>query len=139
MPKATLPLDFRFLRLVDKTDTCWLWVGAVLPNGYPRFNHGSGYAHRVAYEMWVGPIPAGMTIDHMCNVKRCVNPAHLRVASNRENILRSNGPAALNARKTHCKHGHEFTTQNTIAGTRRGNPTRECRICKQDRARQRYA
>jgi hypothetical protein len=80
----------------------------------------------VAYELAIGPIPEGLTIDHLCRNRGCVNPAHLEAVTNRTNLLRGDGIAALNARKTHCKRGHEFTPENTYVW-REG--TRACRAC----------
>lgn len=112
---------------------CWIWTGARYPNGYgsSRENGKSGgYAHRVAYTAVKGPIPTGLTIDHICRVKACVNPDHLEAVTQRENTLRSPiAPAAINARKTHCIHGHEFTPENTL---RRGRE-RQCRTCHRTR------
>ena len=68
------------------------------------------YAHRVMYTHMVGPIPEGLTIDHLCKVHNCVNPKHLEAVTQRENVLRSNNMAAINARKTLCMRGHELTT-----------------------------
>ena len=66
------------------------------------------YAHRAVYDYLVGPIPAGLTIDHLCRVRNCVNPAHLEPCTIRENILRSDGLAALNAKKETCRCGRRF-------------------------------
>lgn len=65
-------------------------------------------AHRVAYELCIGPIPTGLTIDHLCRNTRCVNPKHLEAVTLRENILRGTGPTAHNAAKSACRRGHPF-------------------------------
>lgn len=116
----------RFWRRVEKTDDCWLWTGHVNPvTGYgsyylPGSPNRSQYAHRVAYEFAKGPIPEGLTIDHLCRVRNCVNPDHLEAVSLRENVLRSPiAVAAINARKTHCPQGHPY-----IAGER------HCGVCR---------
>ena len=109
------------------TPGCWRWTGNLNGSGYGQYSAG-GYnvlAHRMSYEIHVGPIPDGFTIDHLCRNHWCVNPAHFEVVTARENTLRGEGPTALNARKTHCKWGHEFTPENTY---RRGNH-RYCRAC----------
>jgi hypothetical protein len=101
-----LTLAERFWAKVKKTSNCWLWTGS-LSRGYGRVrDRRSGKSvpvHRIAYELLVGPIPDGLTIDHLCRVRCCVNPTHLQPVTNRENILRGNGPAALSARRTSCR------------------------------------
>jgi hypothetical protein len=88
---------------------------------------GECYAHRVLYRLVNGPIPIGAEIDHLCRNRSCVNPDHLEAVSHRENLMRSPiAPAAINARKTHCKYGHEFTQTNTYVSSGR----RRCRLCQ---------
>lgn len=70
---------------------CWLWTGAIQTRGYGSTGIGggrTGLAHRVAYVALVGPIPQGLTLDHLCEVKRCVNPAHLEPVTAAENLRR---------------------------------------------------
>lgn len=82
-PKA----EARFWSKVDRTETCWLWTGTVLAKGYGQFSLRGRLlrAHRVAYLVLVGPIPDGMQVEHRCRVRRCVNPRHLRLATNKQN------------------------------------------------------
>jgi hypothetical protein len=100
---------------------CWLWLRS-LTEGYGNFYFRGGPcpAHRASYELFVGPIPDGLHIDHLCRVKHCVNPAHLEPVTRCENARRG-----AHGMKTHCKHGHEYTPENTIhlGGKRR------CREC----------
>ncbi len=123
-----MELTERFWSKVQKTDTCWLWTAALNGDGYGRFGGGDRkvyQAHRWIYEQEVGPIPPGLTIDHLCRVHACVRPSHLEAVSRTENVLRGEGPTAINARKTHCANGHAFTEENTL--NNHGN--RGCRAC----------
>ena len=105
---------------------CWLWLGGV-NEGYGRVRVGrkQAMAHRVMYEREVGPIPKGLTLDHLCRVRSCVNPAHLEPVTTRENTLRGVGVSALNAQKVACVRGHRFDSKNTYH--LRGK--RSCRAC----------
>ena len=117
----------RFWNLVEVTDTCWNWKGKLDKDGYGRFFYGgkTGKAHRFSHELNIGPIPKGLTIDHLCRNRRCVRPSHLEPVFDKQNILRGKGVAAINAVKTHCMRGHEFTLENT----RMSNDGRICRTC----------
>lgn len=123
---------------VDKSGDCWLWTSEIGRKGYGRLVDPQGrrlLAHRVVYELVVGPIPDGLTLDHLCRVHACVNPEHLEPVTTRENVLRGQGVAAINAAKTHCSHGHEFTPENTRVGSDR---ERICRQCSNDARRERH-
>lgn len=123
---------------VSKSDGCWEWTGAHDPEGYGhasmRWLAGAGgYTHRAAYILAVGPIPAGLTIDHLCRNRGCVNPSHLEAVTTRENTLRSPITlAAINLAKTRCAHGHLFDEANT-SRDHRGH--RRCRTCNREQAR----
>ena len=112
---------------------CWSWMGATNQLGYGIFRQtrrNATVAHRYAYIQMAGPIPTGLTLDHLCRNRGCVNPLHLEPVTLRENILRGQGFAAINARKTHCLHGHPFNAKNTAVrkdGKRAGH--RVCRAC----------
>lgn len=121
---------------IDNETGCWLWTGPLQPNGYAMMGIGRArrYVHRLAYSEWVGPIPAGLDMDHLCRVRKCCNPEHLQPVSRAENIRRGEGPAILakiNGAKTMCTNGHEFTEENTIL--RRGGG-RKCRACSRSQA-----
>lgn len=108
---------------------CWVWTAKPDPTGYARLSVKSRdfLAHRFSYELNVGPIPAGLDLDHLCRVRHCVNPCHLDPVTRGENALRGFGAFAVNARKTRCVRGHEFTPENTM--TKAGGK-RACRECK---------
>lgn len=96
-----------FWAKVDRhaSNDCWTWSGSVNRRGYGAVKStflGTPHAHRVAYMLLVGPIPAGLTLDHLCRNRVCVNPAHLEAVSHAENVRR-----AVEDR-THCKKGHPW-------------------------------
>lgn len=124
----------RFLKFVmpDCVIDCIVWVGHRDRGGYGRFQMGDfcDLAHRFSYRAWNGPIPSGMEIDHLCRNRWCVNPEHLEAVTGTVNIMRGVGVTAQNAKKTHCKHGHEFTAKNTYVYTIGGHVSRYCRACR---------
>ena len=120
---------------VDKAeDGCWNWLGYKSKTGYGRC--GRVWAHRRAYELLIGAIPAGLEIDHLCRNRGCVNPGHMEVVTHQENQRRGNSPYGINARKTHCIRGHEFSEANTYISP---NGRRNCRRCHADYERARRA
>jgi HNH endonuclease len=121
--------EARFWAKVDKAGNCWEWL-AGKRSGYGRFklNGHTVSAHRYAYELLRGPIPAGLTLDHRCRNRGCVNPAHLDAVPNRVNALRGIGVGAIHATRTHCPQGHEYTPENTYRLPSRPN-ARYCRAC----------
>jgi len=99
-------LPVTFWQKVNKTDTCWEWVGAKQSKGYGSFFiDGTSYlVHRLAYMDSFGEIPRGLVVDHLCCYKPCVRPAHLEAVTIRENNWR----AYLSTRR-YCPEGHEMT------------------------------
>ncbi len=135
----TRTVEERFWEKVGPSGTadCWPWTGGVNSQGYSALRVGKMkvYAHRWIYAHWFGSIPAGLTIDHLCRKRTCVNPTHMEVVTRGENVLRGISIFAQNARKTHCLRGHPFDEANTRL-VRKG---RQCRICAERAWRKRYA
>lgn len=104
---------------IERAERCWLWRGSVKKDGYGRI--GATVAHRAVYEVLVGGIPEGLELDHLCRVIVCVNPRHLEPVDRLENMRRRY------ATYTHCKNGHEFTTENTYVMP---DGNRSCRTCR---------
>jgi hypothetical protein len=119
-------------------DECWIWEGSVSPNGYGEFwlDGVKQFAHRVAYKLFVGPIPEGLQVDHVrergCVNRNCVNPAHLEPVAQRENLLRGDTISAKASAATHCPQGHPYDAENTHV---RANGHRQCRACQRIRQR----
>lgn len=137
---ATPTLD-RFMGKVvwnGCADECWIWAGARDPVGYGRFHFkGNGrLAHRVAYELFTGTVPAELVLHHRCVTPACVNPAHLEPMANAENVRcgRSGVLNNWNAKKTHCPRGHPLSGDN-LRGGQRGK--RSCKTCHREQARER--
>jgi hypothetical protein len=123
---------------------CMPFQGRIDADGYGIGRNGQ-MAHRLAYEAEHGPIPEGMVVDHLCRNRACCNPHHLEMVSVRENVMRSESFASVNASKTHCQHGHEFSPENTRVSSikiRRPGGTiwygtrRSCRSCDVRRQRE---
>jgi hypothetical protein len=135
--RTLLSLRRRFWEKVKTSDDCWIWAGYKAPcrHGRIMYHDGRGHyrpilAHRMAYELLIGPIPDGAVLDHIeCNNPSCVNPAHLVVTTSWENSKRGTCPSALNARKTHCPKGHPLTDGN-VYRCRNGMGRIANRICK---------
>jgi hypothetical protein len=117
---------------------CWIWTGRLNSNGYglTTVKSASRVAHRAIYEVLVGPIPAGLQLDHLCRVRRCVRPAHLDPVTQRINLLRGETLTSQAAAATHCPMGHEYAGANLY---RRPNGARMCRACHRRRQVERRA
>jgi hypothetical protein len=140
---ADLPAAIR--RRVTTTGDCWVvsgWTTGPKGNEYPgyrppgRRNANGGRltvrVHRWVYEVLVGPVPDGLVVEHLCEERRCCNPAHLEVVTQRVNVLRGRSPQALNERKTECPRGHRYDYVDP-----RGY--RGCKRCRADAERRRRA
>lgn len=125
----------RFWLKVSKTHSCWNWMGCRNALGYGFFytNKHTVSAHRFSYELLKDKIPKNMIIDHLCRNRSCVNPEHMEVVTQRENVLRGLTIPAINSKKTQCVHGHSYTPQNTFY--RKVSGKRECRTCQQLRCK----
>jgi hypothetical protein len=116
-----------------KDEACWEWTGIASKIGYGQFiikENGVWRrvgVHRYSYERFIGPIPPGLHLDHLCRNSRCVNPTHLEAVTCRENCLRGIAPSAKKARQTHCIWGHELNEKNTYHKSSHGR--RACRVC----------
>lgn len=119
---------------VGLENECWKWLGAKDQKGYGNFTCAKGIVRKAHIFSWVlhfGEIPAGLQVDHECNHPFCVNPNCLQLLTGPENNEKSNSASAVNKRKTHCKHNHEFSDENTI----RKNGRRYCITCEKERGR----
>jgi hypothetical protein len=125
-------------RLVKQPDGCWIFQGSLNNDGYAQIRHDGRTVrlHRLAWEAVNGPIPKGMRVCHSCDTPACCNVAHLFLGTQRDNVRdmvikgRFKGRASLNAVKTHCPQGHEYTPENTMTF----NGMRSCRQCMNERS-----
>lgn len=125
--QAKPSIEERFMSKVDSSGDCWLWTSPLSLGGYATFAVGrkGQRAHRWAYEHWVGPIPKGLQIDHICRVRHCVNPEHLRPVT-------PQGNSQYRAEQvTHCPKGHEYSPENTYIS----NGSRICKTCNRDKSK----
>ena len=133
MPSYRWPV-LRFIEKVKPDGHCWRWVASIdRSTGYGKFSVGymMKWAHRCSFELFSGQITSGLDIDHTCRNRWCVNPDHLEPVTHAENMRRSPIVGKNQSVKTHCPHGHEYTSRNTY----RRKGTRFCRSCRDQRLR----
>lgn len=126
----------RFWSWVNKTDTCWLWTGSLNNKGYGNFslNRKTTKVHRISFFLANGFLKSGLEINHLCQIKSCVNPDHLEEVTSKENIRYSR------KRRSHCLRGHKLSMDNTLVRVRKdGTVGRECRECSLKRRREKRA
>lgn len=149
---TNLPERFQ-AKIEVQPDGCWLWTGARNPTarwagyGVAWWKGANRLAHRLIYELLVGPVPEGLVLDHLCRVPICVNPEHLEPVTQEENRRRSaamggalwdgtvHGNAAVKAAAAACAKGHPWGP-NPVRD-KRGH--RVCRECRRDNQRKRRA
>jgi len=118
-------VEERFEANVDRSGECWRWTGRLNMHGYGEMsiNGKVTRAHRWAYEHWIGPIPKGLEVDHLCRNRACVKPEHLEPVTHRENMRRATRAAGLDET---CKRGHARTPENLRIDP---NGRRRCVVC----------
>lgn len=137
-------LSARFWAKVDKTSTCWNWTASLRSKNSPYGNFKvlgkTKLAHRISYELLVGTIPEGLTIDHTCKNTKCVNPSHMELVTLSENVRRAEvwkntNPGQVNRDKSYCPKGHPYDSINTYT-TPSGK--RDCKECRRAACRKNY-
>lgn len=127
----------RFFTKFRVGDECWEWTGTKTRGyGYFYLRSRNVRAHRVSYEYFVGPIPAGLTLDHLCRNPACVRPDHLEPVTQQENLLRGDTLTARSASKTHCPQGHPYQGDNLVVYEQEGR--RRCRECQREQSYRRH-
>ena len=124
----------------DPNSGCWLWLASLDTHGYGHIGIAGRIrqAHRISFLHFMGPIPQGRELDHLCRVRSCVNPRHLEPVTKSTNQKRGIAGATLQASrlaKTHCRNGHEYSGMNLILK----NGYRQCRECHNINNRKHYA
>src|SRR6185312_13718825 len=135
--RGTLLERFETKFIPEPNTGCWLWTGTLHRGGYGKMGRGRAtdgvdYAHRISWELFRGPIPEGLSIDHLCRVRCCVNPDHLEPVTTAENIRRGETGAKP---KAECLRGHPFDEHGYVTKT----GAKRCRLCDRIRSNLNYA
>lgn len=133
LPKGTPLIARLWHRSTHQDSGCYQWRGSLCRGGYGKLkvDGRTEKTHRVAYEHFVGPIPEGMELDHLCRNRACWNPQHLEPVTGTENTER--GYQFRNKNKTHCVHGHELSGDNLQLIVRpTGRFHRRCITCRRE-------
>jgi hypothetical protein len=142
--EIALPLVWaRMLKKIRKAESgCWLWTGYIMPLGYVQVSYrgGRGKAHHIAYWANKGPVPEGMVVMHSCDVRHCLNPDHLSLGTQSENIIDAvKKGRQFHRAKTHCPKGHAYADwgrTHVTTDPRQHSPWRTCILCQRIKSRQ---
>lgn len=131
-PRKLVDIEYKLLKkILKREDGCWEWLGAVFKKAHGNYGQirmgrkGEDkvrFSHRVSYEHYIGEVPRGLELDHLCRNTLCVNPQHLEPVTHYENMRRGYW-----VMKDRCVHGHLYSEDNTYINIR-GH--RECKICR---------